>query len=81
MVIAREHRGGLKESMETARTFETKEDMIKYYTDMWSEWEGKKVKITVSDVITYDNRIGWNTRYILCDGSAVGMCDLDYKGN
>ena len=78
MIIAREHRGGLAESMATAKTFNTKEEMVNYFTKMWSKWYGRKVKITIGEQVMRDHRIGWNTQYILCDGCAVGMCDLNY---
>ncbi len=81
MIIAREHRGGLTESMATVKTFNTKEEMVNYFTKMWSKWYGRKVKITIDEQVTRDDRIGWNTQYILCDGYAVGMCDLNYKKN
>lgn len=78
MIIAREHHGGLDESMSTAKTFNTKEEMVNYFTEMWSKWYGHKVNITIDDEVVRDTRIGWNTQHILCDGCIVGMCDLNY---
>lgn len=79
MIIARECRGLLEDSLKTTRLFDTKEQLIEYYTKMWS-FEGIKPVISISDVIGYDARIEWkNVRYILCDGMAVGWCDYDYN--
>lgn len=69
--IFREHKGGIIESMKTAREFDTKEEMLQYIYDIhkkYAESLGRKepyfdiddIVIDESDVC-YDDRIGWNT--------------------
>lgn len=84
MIIARRHRGGLDESMETKVTFDKLSDMLIYFDD-----ECKAVMpnsfVYVDGKVFYDRRTGWNTRYILCRHNVsnlefvIGMCDLDWS--
>lgn len=90
MVIARLHRGGLDESMATARTFESAEEMKKWFCD---EYENAfdVDDVVIGDEEIFDYRVGWNTRHVCTKRygeenfvkkygtpQCIGMCDLDY---
>lgn len=91
MIIARLHRGGLDESMETAKTFNNIDEMKRWFVEMHDN-AFLPSDVIVKDEVTYDGRVGWNTRYVCTKrymeenfikkyGSpqCIGMCDLDYK--
>lgn len=92
MIIARLHRGGLEDSMKTAKTFETIEDMKQWFVDA-HENAFCVDDVVVDDDMVFDDRIGWNTQHVCTKryynedyikkwGSpqCIGMCDLNYKG-
>lgn len=92
MIIARLHRGGLAEAMETATTFNSIDEMKQWFVDA-HENAFSVDDVVVEDDVMYDERIGWNTRYVctkrygrddyikICGcPQCIGMCDLDYKG-
>lgn len=89
MIIARLHRGGLAESMETAREFETIDEMKKWFSDK-HENAFSQDDVVIEDEIMFDNRIGWNTQYVCTKRyynenyidkygfpQCIGMCDLN----
>lgn len=91
MIIARLHRGGLAESMETAKTFDTIEEMKQWFVDEHDNAFSVD-DVVVADEVMYDNRVRWNTRYVCTKrygnenfiekyGSpqCIGMCDLNYQ--
>lgn len=92
MIIARLHRGGLIESMETSTIFDDAQKMKEWFV------KNQHNAFTVDDVVieddvSYDERIGWNTRHVCVKRygdkdyvkmygcpQCIGMCDLDYQG-
>lgn len=90
MIIARLHRGGLAESMETAKTFETLDEMKEWFSEQHNKAFSPD-DVVVEEDVRYDERIGWNTQYVCtkryCNenyinkyGSpqCIGMCDLNH---
>lgn len=91
MIIARLHRGGLAEAMETATTFDNIESMKQWFVDA-HENAFTVDDVVIDDEVVFDNRTNWNTQYVCTKkygnkdfikayGSpqCVGMCDLNYK--
>lgn len=91
MIIARLHRGGLAESMETATTFESLDDMKKWFC-IKHENAFSVEDVVIEDEICFDDRIGWNTQNVCTKryynenfiekygcAQCIGMCDLNYK--
>lgn len=87
MIIARLHKGSLDEAMETAKTFETVEDMKKWYAEA-HESAFSQEDVIIKDEEVYDDRIGWNTHYVCTKRykdkkyevpQCIGMCDLNYE--
>lgn len=88
MIIYRPHRGGLRESMEGAREFITKEAMFDYIAEMHGHAFAPKDLIIVRESAVDDLRTGWrNTMYICTKRylwksydcpQCVGMCATDY---
>lgn len=72
--IFREHRGGLVESMETAKEFETKDDMLQYIYQIHKDYANslgyQETFFNIEDIVIdeknliYDERCGWNTMYV-----------------
>ena len=91
MIIARLHRGGLAESMETAKTFDSIDEMKLWFVENRNNAFFVD-DIVIEDEVTFDSRIGWNTQYVCIKRyknenyiekygcpQCIGMCDLDYK--
>ena len=93
MVKFRPHRGGLKEALAEAREFNTVEEMYQYIEDKEKDlldyFEKHRNHLVGEDLChqriyidkeaLYDERCGWNTRYVCSYGNCIGMCDLgDY---
>lgn len=80
MWLFREHRGGLKESMKTCKSFNTLKDLIEYASQ-----KSTYLKCCMSDIQLYlycieDERIGWNPVYIVCvKNEVIGFCTEFFK--
>lgn len=76
MVIFRKHKGGLLESMETAKEFndfdEMKEYIVKEHETFYKSLGKENAPFNVSDVVidvndkTDDERIGWHDTMYVC---------------
>lgn len=69
MIIARQHRGQLADSMETARTFDTIEEMKQWFADCCNCMMVDNLGCTIGDIVIdsehiYDKRVGWDTHYV-----------------
>lgn len=72
--IFREHRGGLIESMNTAREFKTEKEMLQYIYDIHKKYgEGigdNQAPFEIEDIViqkeevVYDSRTGWHTMHV-----------------
>jgi hypothetical protein len=60
----RHHRGGLDESLETTVEVNTLEELIAHINKDWEVW-GKVVAEIKFDHVGMDERIGWDTYYVL----------------
>lgn len=60
----RDHRGGLKESMETQIEVNNKQDIINHLNDFFNEF-GETVEEIKFEYVGLDKRTGWNTYYVL----------------
>lgn len=91
MIIARLHRGGLVESMKTAKTFNDINEMKEWFAESHDNAFSPS-DIVIDDDIVYDDRIGWNTRHVCTKKygkenyiekygcpQCIGMCDLDFN--
>lgn len=92
MIIARLHQGSLADAMETAKTFDSIEEMKQWFVDA-CENAFSVDDVVIGDEEMFDFRINWNTRYVCTKRyrnedfvkeygtpQCIGMCDLDYKG-
>ena len=92
MVAYRPHRGALVDSLKEMKIFNTSEEMMEYIEknnsqllDYLSGFKNKLIplhenkRLSIDDKVRFDERCGWNTRYVLSYGNCIGMCDLDYK--
>jgi hypothetical protein len=90
MIIARLHRGGLAESMETAKTFETLDEMKEWFSEQHHKAFSPD-DVVIEENVRYDERISWHTQYVCTKrygnedyinkyGSpqCIGMCDLNH---
>ena len=76
MVIFREHRGGLSESLETAREFESFDDMKKYIyqinKDFYQKIGAANAPFEISDIVIdhtskiEDERTNWHDTMYVC---------------
>ena len=69
----RDHRELLCDSMETAREFETKKDLVEYLqmsVDKYGAGKYNCQNITI-EPYGFDNRIGWNTHIVHLEGYGV----------
>lgn len=69
MIIFRFHRGLLADSMETAKEFQTEEEMKEYIVSYYEKEYGFKLldvdDIVINEETMNDDRIGWkDTRYV-----------------
>ena len=91
MIIARLHRGGLAESMETAKTFISIDEMKRWFVEQ-HENAFDVDDVIIDDEVVYDDRIQWNTHHVCTkryydedyikkygNPQCIGMCDLDYN--
>jgi len=86
MIKYRDHRGGLDESMQTLKEFESIEDLKKYVIER-SIKEGNPLRFVHMEsshieIKEYsdgpDKRIGWDKTYIVIDNvGPIGFCDSD----
>ncbi len=67
MFLYRDHRGGLAESMETAREMADFAELKRHLISIFGEG-----KITV-EPYGYDKRIQWDTHIVCHDGRGVGF--------
>ena len=93
MIKFRPHKGGLAESLALAKEFNTVDDMYSYIEveekeilDWCSENRNSIVdkqiseqRIYIDSQARFDDRCGWNTRYVSSYGNYIGMCDLGDK--
>lgn len=76
----RDHKGGLSESMETVQEFDSIEQ-IKQHLNLFYNQFGELVVEVKFQYAMFDNRIGWDTYYVLMrlDGKSdfmvAGMSD------
>jgi hypothetical protein len=68
------HRGGLEESLATARSFDSRQELEEHVRNGHS--------LPAEAVISYqgigvDRRCGWDTYYVMVDGQCIGMSDGD----
>lgn len=65
----RPHRGGLRESMEEHKFFDTIKEMLEYVVKDWNSWSSKPITSNDLTIKLYskehDARIGWNCTYII----------------
>lgn len=93
MYIARLHKGGLVEAMETAREFETELEMKQWFVEQHEDaFDLDDVVVDIGST-TDDPRIGWhNTMYVCVKRygnenfmekygvpQCIGMCATDYE--
>lgn len=76
-MLFRFHRGGLKESMETAFAFTDRQDLINKIIDYYSGTPFP-IQNNGEDFVCLpyggiDERIGWDTYLIKMDGHPIGM--------
>lgn len=72
--IFREHRGNIIDSMETAKEFDKKEEMMQYIYDIHKKFAErigyKDALFVIEDIVinendfSYDDRAGWNTIHV-----------------
>ena len=93
MIVFRPHKGSLYESLRLAMEFDSVEkmydyikvihhDLVDYFSKNRNELcppEIRDTELCVDEKVVYDKRCGWNTRYVLCYGNCIGMCDLNWK--
>ena len=95
MIAYRPHRGSLDESLKEMQTFNTKEEMFAYIEetsgDILDFFKSAKthrgeedirlseIRLQIDKDIVFDNRINWNTQYVLGYGYIIGMCDLNFE--
>lgn len=60
----RDHRGGLSESMKTVIEVNSEQEIIDHLNKYWND-VGKSVEKIKFEYACYDNRIGWDTWYVL----------------
>lgn len=76
----RDHKGSLAKSMSTQREIKTIDELMQYLNDGWS-FLGKEVEEVKFEYCGYDERIDWNTFYVLqrfkgeSKFTVVGMSD------
>jgi hypothetical protein len=59
-ILYRDHRGGLKESMETVQTFHNMEQLRAHLENIFGHLESIAFKFT-----GHDKRTGWDNHYVL----------------
>ena len=84
-ILYRPHRGGLREAMDEAMAFDTKEELQEHAQQHWKYLYPEGRVIFGRTDIEVDERIGWLTTYVLLQRdpkdekstTCVGMCDID----
>jgi hypothetical protein len=85
MILYRDHRSTLEESMETVKVFESEDEMLEYLRNKVLRDYGLvmfsrvlNVEITIGPEEYTDDRIGWDRcHYVCANGQVVGMCDIE----
>lgn len=73
--LFREHRGGLKESMETCKTFNSLLEVIQYAFKKATNGRTIMSDIEIHFYSDGDVRIGWSPVYIVCGkNEVIGFC-------
>lgn len=62
MILFRDHRGSLTESMTTVRRVSSLEEIRQHITKKW----GTEVKEIRIKPYGFDSRIGWDTHIVIC---------------
>jgi hypothetical protein len=75
------HRGSLKESMKTMKTFKNEEKLKEYIIAESKPWMDLEKKDISSIYTCYDHRIKWDTWNILGDGKVLGMANRGFGRN
>lgn len=85
MILCRDHRSTLADSMKTLKTFETEGELLNhlrrrvfgdYGLTMFSRV--LNVKVTIEPEEYAGDRIGWNRWHYVCvNGGVVGMCNME----
>ncbi|KFL27629.1 hypothetical protein JP75_25210 [Devosia riboflavina] len=75
MTLFRLHRGSLADSMATARTINTKADLVKALDE--DGWPHGDIEVKPYG---RDDRIGWNTHIVTVDGMAAGFTSGPFTG-
>lgn len=75
MWLFREHRGGLKEAMETCKSYNSLKEVIKAASQKATYRKGDTNEIKIFLYSAEDKRIGWRPVYIVCGKKEViGFC-------
>jgi len=78
MILYRDHRSTLADSMKTLKTFETENDLLEYVHSKWKGIYGITAKVTIEPEEYAGDRIGWNRWHYVCvNGGVVGMCNME----
>lgn len=74
MWLFREHRGGLKESMKTCKSYDSLFDVIKFAANK-AVYEKYLSSIQIIFYSEKDERIGWGPVYMVCGkNEVIGFC-------
>lgn len=75
MWLFREHRGGLKESMKTCKSYNSLLEVIEAAADKATYHKGITSEIQILLYSAGDERIGWRPVYIVCGrNEVIGFC-------
>lgn len=85
MILYRDHRSMLADSMKTLKEFDSEEELLNYLRHRVLSDYGLimfsrvlNVKVTIEPEEYTDDRIGWNRWHYVCvNGNAVGMCNME----
>lgn len=85
MILYRDHRSTLEESMKTIKVFESGDKMLEYLRNKVLRDYGLamfsrvlSVEVTIDPKEYTDDRIGWDRcHYVCANGQVVGMCDIE----
>ena len=85
MILYRDHRSTLADSMKTLKTFDSEDELLNYLRHRILSDYGLimfsrvlNVKVTIKPEEYAGDRIGWNRWYYVCvNGGVVGMYNMD----
>lgn len=70
MILFRQHRGGLEESMATVREVDSLSQLVDIIREDDDSVSAESIKIAF---MCFDNRTGWDTYVVTTDNKAVGF--------